>query len=127
MGMILAAVVNVVLPGLATALGSLALAVLNKYLKKVTLALTAEQQAQIARLVEDAVLSVEELARRDRQMTSAEKASVAKGIVVQGYPDLADDVVERMIDATLQRVRKTPSPTVTFTNSLPMPIGYQIE
>lgn len=98
-------VLSVVLPSLATAISGLVLRLLSQQLKKVKLELTAEQQAQIAKLVEDAVLAVEELARRNPGIGGEQKAELAAGIVQEKYPDLPRAVVDRLIDAALQRTR----------------------
>ncbi len=107
--------IKLVLPAVGSALSALALRILNQQLKRVNISLTSEQEARVRELVRDAVLQVEEIARRDKSLTSADKASLAEDLVKSKLPDLSTAEAQRQIDAVLPEVRKQLAPSTPAT------------
>lgn len=96
---------RVALPALATGAAGLVVAVLQRQFKKLGIEITEDQQAAIRRIVRDAILAVEELARREPEMTSAEKVTAAEVLIVEKRPDLSPEKVRELIDAELPKAR----------------------
>lgn len=108
---------QVVLPTLATAIAGLLVGLLTKYLKKINLEVTIEQEERLRKIVEDAVKATEEAARR-ATMSSAHKDDLAQRIVRTQVPDIPPHKLRVAIDAALPEVRKqlapVPSTPATF-------------
>lgn len=108
-----AALLKAVLPGLATLASGYVIRLLHLQAKKTKIELTLEQEQAIAALVERAVLSVEEQARRQKAdpivgagaMTGLEKMNRAVTMVLQEKPDVPIGLVTQLIDQVLQRTR----------------------
>src|SRR5688572_9826093 len=119
-GWIAKQLVELVLPGLATAIGGMVVALLSKYLKKVKIELTAEQEARLREIVADAVRSTEEVARRQAKvgvpMSSDEKDDMTAATITAKMPDLPPLELRNAIDAALPQVREElrPSTPATF-------------
>lgn len=107
LAMIGAALLKAVLPVVATVASGYILRLLHVQLKKAHVELTAEQEQQIADLVEHAVLAVEEQARRNPRLKGTTKEQMATNIVLTERPDLPPQVVKETIDAALARLRPT--------------------
>jgi hypothetical protein len=112
-----ATLLKAVLPGLATLASGYVVRLLHLQAKKTKIELTAEQEAVIAALVERAVLSVEEQARRhdkdqgsgivvEPPMTGTEKTNRAVAMVLQEKPDVPIGLVTQLIDQVLQQTRR---------------------
>lgn len=100
--------VELVLPSLATMVAGLAVASLQKVLKKQGLELTQAQEQRLRVLAEDAILQVEEMARRQQgQMTSEQKAEEATRIVAARAPEVSRNAIKAAIDSVLPIVRQT--------------------
>lgn len=101
--------VEIVLPTLATAIAGLIVALLSKYLKKVKIELTVEQETRLRQVVEDAIRATEEAARRQAakgiRMTSHEKEQLTARAVLQKMPDVPAGQLKLAVDAMLPEVR----------------------
>lgn len=99
-----------VLPGLATAAGALLIGLLQRQLKRAGIELTEKQTEQVRRLVENAIVAVEELARRralaGQPLDSDEKLKETLVRVLIQRPDLHEQDVKDTIDAMLPKVRQ---------------------
>jgi hypothetical protein len=83
------------------------MALLKKLTDRAGLALTEAQLDHLARLVESVILRVEEIARRQPEMSSADKATLAVQLLREKRPDLSETASRELIDAVLPRVRAT--------------------
>ena len=72
-----------VLPALGTAIASLVVGVLSRFLQQQKIDLTDSQQARLRQLVMDAVMAVEEASRRRGNMTATQKDQLAKQLVLE--------------------------------------------
>lgn len=110
---------EVVLPSLATVIAGLVIGLLSRYLKKVKIELTAEQEARLRAIVEDAVKATEEVARRQATagtvMSSRDKDSMTATAVLNAMPDLPAGQLRTAIDAALPEVRKRLEPSTPAT------------
>jgi len=105
-----------VLPSLATAISGYVVAILHKKLAKAHIELSTEVEAQLAAVVENAVLAINERAHRQAKsdtaapqfttMSGQEKRRQAMELVLQSLPNADSVVVGAVIDATLQRLRQ---------------------
>jgi len=106
------------LPPLITALVGLAIAVLTRKLQSLGITVTQQQQDQLKTVATEAVLAMEEKARR-APMNSQTKDSGAVGIIKDKLPnaDIAD--IRIAVDAALPVVRKlSPLSPGTFGRSI---------
>lgn len=107
------------LPPLITALVGLAIAVLTKKLQSLGITVTQQQQDQLKAVATEAVLAMEEKARRV-PMNGPAKDSGAVAIIKEKLPtaDIAD--IRIAVDAALPAVRKAvpPSNPGTFGRSV---------
>lgn len=108
-------ILKFVLPTLGTALSGLVLRLLAQQLKRVNISLSADQEERVKQLVKDAVMQVEEIARRT-PMSSPQKQQMAEEIVAAKLPKLLPAEMRSTIDAVLPEVRRqlTPSNPATF-------------
>jgi hypothetical protein len=93
-----------IFPILATALTTALMAVLKRQFERLGLEVSAQNEQRIKQLVYDAVLQVEELARRG-ELTSQEKAGTALIALRSKLPEMEDDEIASLIDTTLPVVR----------------------
>lgn len=109
------------LPVIGTAAGVLIVGILQRAFKKAGLDLSDKQAEQLRRLVETALVQVEEIARRraiaGAPMTSAEKREEAVVRVTTEDPRLPVHVIETLIDSLLPKVRQI----IPATKLLPAP------
>lgn len=101
-----AALLKGVLPGLATLAGGYAVALLHKLLLKQGISISREREAQLEKIIIDAILRTEEVARRDPLINSEEKEERTILDVQQatGGRYLWDEI-RPMVDALLPLVR----------------------
>ena len=92
------------LPTLGTIISALMMRLIKAQADKVGLELTAKQIELLTRLVELAVLRVEEMARRT-DMTGDQKAAAAVAIIRAQRPDMTEKEAKNLIDAVLPKVR----------------------
>lgn len=124
MGDILGAIGNAllefVLPTLATAIATLVVGILTRFLKKQKIDITDAQQKRLKEIVEDAIKAVEEAAHRET-MTSAQKESMAKQIILErtaaepGVPVPEPEKLSHAIDAAMPEIRKRLEPSTPAT------------
>lgn len=99
-----------ILPTLATAGAALALRLLQQQLKKAGLDLTEKQAEAFRKLVENAIVAVEELARRRAlsgdPMPPLEKRDAALGKILDARPDVSPEVAGEVLDQMLPKVRQ---------------------
>lgn len=130
MGGILGAIGNAllefVLPTLATAIATLVVGILTRFLKKQKIDITDAQQKRLKEIVEDAIKAVEEAARR-QTMTSAEKEHMAKQIILErtaaepGVPVPDAEKLSHAVDAAMPEIRKRLEPSTPATFGRPQP------
>lgn len=119
---LMARVLDVVLPPLITAIAGLLVAVLARQFQKLGLVVTAQQQDQMRVTVRDALLAVEEQARKT-PMTSDTKRQVVIAMVRNKLPDVTNSDLHLQIHAQLPVVRdelgqpadKVPKPSTPAT------------
>jgi hypothetical protein len=100
------ALVRDVLPILGTAIATLLVGVLTRFLKQQKIEITAAQEERLRELVRDAVKAVEEQSRR-QPMTSPQKAVAAAQIVLDQAPhEIPPDKLRVAIDAALPDMRE---------------------
>lgn len=92
------------------ALGTLLVALLVRLLQRVGLSISAEQQAKIEKLAQEAILAAEELARAEikagaAKMPSEAKLTQAVEDLMAKVPKLAADEADAVIHAQLARLR----------------------
>lgn len=112
--------IKLVLPSVGTAISGFVLRLLQQQLKRVNISLTAEQLAVVKDLILDAVMQVEEIARRV-PMSSPDKEAMATSIAQRKMkdlkmPEMTGTEVQKTIDAVLPEVRArlVPSTPATF-------------
>lgn len=106
---------EVVLPGVAALAGGQAVRLLGKLAKRQDLELTAAQEARVRKIVGDAILRTEELARRqplngDQKRTATTDAVLHELGFEPGEP-LSREAVGKMIDTALPELRAKLEPT----------------
>lgn len=120
-GGITSALVNVALPVLATAIAALVVGIAKRYLTRLGLELTAEQDRRLRELVAEAVAAVEEMARRKDDLKGEDKREQAKALILDrllSEPDVvvpSAGAVDKAIDAALTRARQAPVPATPAT------------
>lgn len=97
------------LPTLGTMVTAAVMAVLKRYFAKLGLELSAANEARVRDLVAQALLQVEEMARRragqGSSMSGQEKADMAIDLLRRKLPELGADDISELIDAELPKVR----------------------
>lgn len=115
---------EVVLPPLAAIVATQVLVLLQRLLKRVNLQLTADQDAQIKRIVIEAISRAYEFARRDPAMTNEAKRAMAAAEIQQALPNHSEQQVSDLIDRHLPEARAkahpVPSTPGTFGRAVPM-------
>lgn len=114
-----------ILPGLATAAGTLLVALLKRQLDRAGIARTNDLDEQLRRLVETAIVQVEEVARRQfleggERLAPEDKRKEAVVRVMAERPDLSAWDIEPLIDAILPKVRQM-LPATTLPKPAPAP------
>lgn len=99
--------VKFVLPSVGTVVAGMVTALVKRYLKKVKIEITEQQEAQVKRVITEAVQSVEEQARRNPgKLSSEDKADMALAQAMDKLPKATPTDLRQKMDATLQEVRK---------------------
>ncbi len=113
-----ATLLEIVLPTLATVIGTMVVGLLTKYLQKAQIDLSSEQRTQLRRAIEEAVLAVEESTRRQRAagrplgQSGDAKAEQARRIAQdQVGQELDPAKVRPIIDAAVHRLREEYPPS----------------
>jgi len=93
------------LPALTTALAGAITGLVARKFKQAGIELSQAQADKLAAVVEKALHAVEEVARRNPHMTSADKQRMAEGIVAAQFPNLDPMSARLAIDAGLSDLR----------------------
>jgi len=123
MGFIIATILPLVLPSLATVLGGFLVAILNKFLKKQGIELTNAQDERLRQLVRDGIKAAEEMARRNPDLSSTEKKAIAANQAVAREPGTSIDTANRIVDQELPGLRKELAGTAKPQPSTPATFG----
>ena len=115
-------VLDIVLPPLVTAIAALVVAVLTKQLQKIGLTVTAQQRDSMKATVKDAILAVEEEARKT-PMSGAVKESRAVDIAKVEQPKASDAELRQQIKSALPEIRAQLAPPLLPMVAVPSGFG----
>lgn len=112
---------EVVLPGVATLAAGQSVRLLGKLAKKQDLDLSAAQEERVRRIVADAIMRTEELARRSQTMTGDQKRTATTDAVlhelrIEGEAP-SREAVGKMIDTALPAVRAKIEPNIVVLDA----------
>lgn len=111
LGSIGAGILHIVLPSLATVIAGFLMVILKRVAAKYGIEVTEKQEERLKQIVVDKIHATEEVARRDKTLSSEEKKAIAVNDAVveatqdPSIPNPSVAKVSKIVDSELNKVR----------------------